>query len=85
MSRLIRIFTVCLVSLFYPNSQKILNKQVRCSNLADHPNLPDFTQGMSMKALSEFFYVHSELIVKYDVGLIALLQQGISELICMVI
>ena len=61
-------------------------KQTRSlSNLADCQNLPDLTQGMSMKALSEFFYRHSELIVKYDFGLKARLQQGISELICMVI
>ena len=31
------------------------------------------------KALSKFYYRHSELIVKYNIGLKTLLQQGISE------
>ena len=31
------------------------------------------------KAFSKFYHRHSELIVKYNVGLKALLQQGISE------
>ena len=43
MSRLIRIFTVCLVNLIFIPIIKIWNKQGRCPNLADRPNLPDFT------------------------------------------
>ena len=31
------------------------------------------------KAFSKFYYRHSELIVKYNIGLKTLLQQGISE------
>ena len=31
------------------------------------------------KAFSKFYHRHSELIVKYNVGLKTLLQQGISE------
>ena len=31
------------------------------------------------KALSKFYHIHSELIVKYNIGLKILLQQGISE------
>ena len=31
------------------------------------------------KAFSKFYHRHSELIVKYNIGLITLLQQGISE------
>ena len=31
------------------------------------------------KAFSKFYYRHSELIVKYSIGLKTLLQQGISE------
>ena len=31
------------------------------------------------KAFSKFYHRHSELIVKYSIGLKALLQQGISE------
>ena len=42
MSRLIRIFTFCLVSLFFIPIIKIYNKQGRCPNLPDRPNLPDF-------------------------------------------
>ena len=32
-----------------------------------------------LKALSKFYRIHSELIVKYNVGLETPLQQGISE------
>ena len=42
MSRLIRIFTVCLVNLLLIPIIKISYKQGRCPNLADRPNLPDF-------------------------------------------
>ena len=54
MSRLIRIFTVCLDNLFFIAITKLLNKQGGCTNLAVCPNIPDFTlyQGM--------------LIVQYD-------------------
>ena len=31
------------------------------------------------KAFSKFYYRHSELIVKYNIGLKTLMQQGISE------
>ena len=31
------------------------------------------------KTFSKFYHRHSELIVKYNIGLKALLQQGISE------
>ena len=37
------------------------------------------------KAFSKFYHRHSELIVKYNIGLETLLQQGISEPIFMVI
>ena len=33
----------------------------------------------SRKAFSKFYHRHSELIVKYNIGLKTLLQQGISE------
>ena len=35
----------------------------------------------SRKAFSKFYHRHSELIVKNNIGLKTLLQQGISELI----
>ena len=34
------------------------------------------------KAFSKFYHRHPELIVKYNIGLKTLLQQGISEPIC---
>ena len=37
------------------------------------------------KAVSKFYHRHSELIVKYNIGLKTLLQQGISEPYFMVI
>ena len=44
MSRLIKIFTVCLVHLFFIPIFEIGNKQVRCPNLAVRPIIRDFTQ-----------------------------------------
>ena len=43
MSRIIRIFTVCLVSLYFIQIIKTLNTQDRCPNLAGRPNRSDFT------------------------------------------
>ena len=60
-----------------------------CSNVDDFNNrnlfLPAklFKQGYRYhkirKAFSKFYHRHSELIVKYNIGLKTLLQQGISE------
>ena len=58
-----------------------------CSNVDDFNNRNLFLtakllkQGYSKirKAFSKFYYRHSELIVKYNIGLKTLLQQGISE------
>ena len=47
MSRLIRIFTVCLVGLSLIPIIKIYNRKGSCSNLPDRPNLPDFTLTIS--------------------------------------
>ena len=44
---------------------KLLNQDYRYHNIR--------------KAFSKFYYRHSELIVKYNIGLKTLLQQGISE------
>ena len=43
MSRIIRIFTVCLVILFFIPIIELRNKQGNCPNLAVCPNIPDFT------------------------------------------
>ena len=43
MSRLIRIFTICLANLFFIPITEQGNKQGGCPNLAVCPNIPDFT------------------------------------------
>ena len=43
MSGLIRIFTVCLVNLFFIPIIELWNKQSGCTNLAVCPNIPYFT------------------------------------------
>ena len=43
MGRLTRIFTVCLVNLFFIPNFEISNNQGRCPNLAVCLNIADFT------------------------------------------
>ena len=60
-----------------------------CSNVDDFNNRNLFSTAKLLiqgyryhkirKAFSEFYHRHSELIVKYNIGLKTLLQQGISE------
>ena len=60
-----------------------------CSNVDDFNNRNLFLPAKLLKqgyryhkirkAFSKFYHRHSELIVKYDIGLKTLLQQGISE------
>ena len=60
-----------------------------CSNVEDFNNRNLFSTAKLLKqgyryhkirkALSKFYHRHSELIVKYNIGLKTLLQQGISE------
>ena len=60
-----------------------------CSNVADFNNRNLFLTAKLLKqgyrynkirkAFSIFYHRHSELIVKYNIGLKTLLQQGISE------
>ena len=47
-----------------------------CSNVDDYNNRNLF---LTAKSISKFYHRHSELIVKYNIGLKTLLQQGISE------
>ena len=42
-------------------------------------------QGKIRKAFSKFYHGHSELMVKYSIGLKTLLQQGFSEPVFMMI
>ena len=70
------------------NSQLIRFARV-CSNVDDFNNRNLFLTAKLLKqgyryhkirkAFSKFYYRHSELIVKYNIGLKTLLQQGISE------
>ena len=48
MSRLIRVFTVCLVNLLLIPINELCNKQGGCPNLAVCPNIPDFTDISAM-------------------------------------
>ena len=60
-----------------------------CSNVDDFNSRSLFLTAMLLKqgyryhkirkAFSKFYHMHSELIVKYNIGLKNLLQQGISE------
>ena len=60
-----------------------------CSNVDDFNNRNLFLTAKLLKqgyryhkigkAFSKFYHGHSELIVKYNIGLNTLLQQGISE------
>ena len=60
-----------------------------CSNVGDFNNRNLFLTAKLLKqgyryhkirkAFSEFYHRHSELIVKYNIGLQTLLQQGILE------
>ena len=60
-----------------------------CSNVDDFNNRNLFLTAKLLKqgyryhkirnAFSKFYYRHSELIIKYNIGLKTLLQQGISE------
>ena len=66
MSRLIRIFTVCLVKLFCIPIIEVWNKQDRCPNLAVCPNILNFTLLLRRNALhfSEFLCVSVFLLLQ---------------------
>ena len=62
-----------------------------CSNVDEFNNINLFLTAKLLKqgyrykirkTFSKFYYRHSELIVKYNLGLKTLLQQGISEPLC---
>ena len=48
-------------------------------NVLDKYHLQGYRYHKIRKAVSKFYHRHSELIVKYNIGLKTLLQQGISE------
>ena len=53
MSRLIRIFTVCVVYLFIISIIELRNKQGGSPNLAVFPNIPDFTLNATKQPSAE--------------------------------
>ena len=67
MSRLIRIFTVCLVNLFFIPIIQIWIKQDRCPNLADCPNLFGFT--LLCPGLTYLYYSALTSVLKINIKL----------------
>ena len=65
------------------NSYSNLNQSLNFNNRNLFLTAKLFKQGYRYhkirKAFSKFYHRHSELIVKYNIGLRTLLQQGISE------
>ena len=57
MSRLIRIFTVCLFNLFFIPIIELWNKQGGCPNSAVCPNIPDFTLELAYPAGLEVLFL----------------------------
>ena len=62
---------------------KLLNKVIVIIKFEKH--FPNSRYHKICKAFSKFYHRHSELIVKYNIELKTLLQQGIAEPIFMVI
>ena len=68
---------------------QLIRFAIACSNVDDFNNRNLFLTAKLLKqgyryhkirrAISKFYHRHSELIVKYNIGLKTLLQQGISE------
>ena len=69
-SQLIRFARVCSNVDDFNNRNLLLTAKLLKQGYRYHKN---------RKAFSKFYYRHSELIVKYNIGLKTLLQQGISE------
>ena len=63
------------------NSNLWQNQTSHFSNTLGRPNLlkQGYRYHKIRKAFSKFYHRHSELIVKYNIGLKTLLQRGISE------
>ena len=70
-SQLIRFARVCSNVNYFKNRNLFLTKLLK----------QGYRYHKIRKAFSKFYHRHSELIVKYNIGLKTLLQQGISELI----
>ena len=70
MSQLIRLARVCSYISYFNNRNQFLTAKLLKQVYRYHT---------IRKAFSKFYHRHSELIVKYNIGLKTLLQQGISE------
>ena len=74
---------------FAPRPYGVYISQLFCFNVDNSNNRNLFLDAKLLKqgyryhktrkAFSKFYHRHSELIVKYNIGLKTLLQQGISE------
>ena len=80
---------ICSSMIVLASSSQLIRFARVCSNVDDFNNRNLFLTAKLLKqgyryhkirkAFSKFYYRHSELIVKYNIGLKTLLQQGISE------
>ena len=78
-----------LLQIWYHKNAKTYQVLLECSYVDDFNNRNLFLTAKLLKqgyryhkirkAFSKFYHRHSELIVKYNIGLKTLLQQGISE------
>ena len=75
-SQLIRFARVCSNVDYFKNRNLFLTDKLLKQGYRYHE---------IRNAFSKFYHIHSELIVKYNIGLKTLLQQGISNLYFMVI
>ena len=82
-----------LMKMFLAPLSMVLTRFVRvCANVGNFNNrnqlltskllYQGYQYNKLCKAFSKFYHRHSELIVKYNVGLKTLLQKGKSELVC---
>ena len=65
--------------IYWTISSLNISARWKLSNLASNFEKFHIQTWKFEKAFSKFYYRHSELIVKYNIGLKTLLQQGISE------
>ena len=67
MSRLIKIFTVFSVNLFFIPITELLNKQGGCPNLAVCLNIPDFTLHLYEIFILKLYNGKNVLLIEYQI------------------